>query len=265
MTGLWLGAQPVLKASAAAQLQSAWDAASYPLVPYSNRMGYRTLNWGGQTYTLEPNYPVEPHTLHGVGWTRPWDVVHADSTSAELLLAHLGDASWPFAFDCTQHFDLTENTLEQCMVFTNRAAVPAPVGLGWHPYFAKSARSHVRFAARGRWEMAPDNLPTHCLPNTGLDTDCTNLQVDHCFEGWDGNVQLVDGPLRVQVTSDLRYLVVYTTPVRNSIAIEPVSHANNALALAAQMGVPPEQLGMQVLQPGASFETRMRIHVEHTA
>jgi aldose 1-epimerase len=56
--------------------------------------------------------------------------------------------------------------------------------------------------------------------------------------------------------------VVFTTPVRDSIALEPVSHVNNALALAQQTGVTPESLGLRMLQQDETLSARMRIHVE---
>jgi aldose 1-epimerase len=151
------------------------------------------------------------------------------------------------------------------MEITNRAGEAAPAGLGWHPYFAKSAATRIQFASQGRWEMGADNLPTLRLVHAGLDTDCTSLDVDHCFDGWNGSLQLTEGGLRVGVTSDLDCLVVFTTPERDSIAIEPVSHVNNALALARQTGVTPESLGLRVLQPGETFTAHMRIQVEPLA
>jgi aldose 1-epimerase len=265
VTGLWHGAQEVLRTTPPAQLDSAWNAASYPLVPYSNRLGYRRLEWLGRTYTLAPNFLPGPHNLHGVGWMVPWQVLQSDAQTATLQLQHAGDASWPFAFDSTQTFTLSPSALEMRMSVVNRAAHVAPLGLGWHPYFPKTAQTHVRFAAQSRWEMGADKLPTHSLPHAGLDTDCSSLQVDHCFGGWSGPLHLTQGSLQVAVTSDLPYLVVFTKPERDSIAIEPVSHVNNALALAAQTGIAPEQLGLRLLQPGETFESSMRIHVEHTA
>lgn len=261
--GLWLGSQEVLRESPLA-IQTAWNAASYPLVPYSNRVAYRTLVWQGHSYTLAPNYSAEPHTLHGVGWTAAWQVLQSDACSATLQLQHAGDAAWPFAFECTQVFTLSATALDMRIVIVNRADHAAPVGLGWHPYFAKDAATRIRFCAHSRWEMGPDKLPTHSLPHAGLDTDCSTLDVDHCFSGWDGQLQLQQGALRVSVTSDLGHLVVFTTPTRDSIAIEPVSHVNNALALAAQAGTPPEQLGLRVLQPGQRFEALMRIQLEQS-
>ncbi|MCX8520082.1 MAG: hypothetical protein ORN28_00940, partial [Rhodoferax sp.] len=173
-------------------------------------------------------------------------------------------AAWPFAFDSSQRFTLSERALEMQISITNRSPLPAPAGLGWHPFFAKNANTRIAFAAQGRWEMGPDKLPTGRLAHAGLHTDCRSLTVDHCFDGWDGLVQLQTEALAIRVTSDLRYLVVYTTPERDSIAIEPVSHVNNALALAALTALQPEALGVRVLQSGQTLTAQMRIELEQT-
>ncbi len=265
IAGLWWGPQQVLRSTPAAELQSVRVAGSYPLVPYSNRIGHRQLHWDAQDYLLAQNFAPEPHSIHGVGWERPWQLEASSASHAVLSYCHPGDASWPFAFDSRQTFTLQDQALELQLSLTNRAAVAAPAGLGWHPYFAKSARTQIRFSASGRWDMAPNMLPTRLLAHPGLDSDCRSLQVDHCFEGWNGRLQLEEEGLRIHVSSDLDRLVVFTTPGRDSIAIEPVSHANNVLALAQQSGVTPESLGLRVLQPGATFTARMRIQIEPLA
>jgi aldose 1-epimerase len=264
VAGLWWGTQQVLRSTPGAELHSVRVAASYPLLPYSNRIGYRTLHWAGQDYRLEQNFAPEPHAIHGVGWERAWTVEEASATRAVLAYAHLGDAAWPFAFDSRQTVTLTDRALELQLAVTNRAAEPVPMGLGWHPYFAKSANTHIQFAATGRWEMGPDKLPTQRLATPGLDTDCSRLDVDHCFDGWSARVLLSEAGLRVHIGSDLAYLVVYTTPERDSVAIEPVSHVNNALALAQHSGQSPQALGLRVLQPDETFSASMRIQVEPT-
>jgi aldose 1-epimerase len=264
LSGLWFGQQEVLRHTPAQQMQSGLDSASYPLVPYSNRVGYRKLQWGGQSYELAANFLPEPHSIHGVGWMRPWVVAQASSTQARLTYHHEADAQWPFAFDSEQTFTLDGNSLEMHISITNRAEIAAPAGLGWHPFFAKSAQTRVRFTGTHRWEMGPDKLPTQALPHTGLDTDCTSLDVDHCFDGWSGALQLLQGALRIDVRSDLTHLVVYTTPARDSIAMEPVSHVNNALAMAERGEATLQALGMQVLQPGDTLHASMRIRIEET-
>ena len=261
IAGLWLGQQQVLCPDAP-PWANALQSASYPLLPYSNRVGYRRLHWAGQDYSLAENFPAEPHTIHGVGWQHAWTVEEAGPARAVLACQHQGDASWPFAFAARQTIALSERTLELHMSITNRAAVAAPAGLGWHPYFAKDAQSHIRFAASGRWEMASDKLPSVRLAHAGLDTDCRTLDVDHCFDGWQGRLQLRIGQLRVQLSSDLDCLVVYTRPELDRIAVEPVSHVNNALALAQQSGQSPQALGLRVLKPGETFGATMRIALE---
>lgn len=265
VAGLWRGTQQVLRSTPAAAPQSARESASYPLVPYSNRIGYCRLHWAGRDYVLPNNFAPEPHAIHGVGWERAWQVDAASATQALLSYRHTADASWPFAFDSSQRITLSDDALELHLSITNCAEEPAPAGLGWHPYFAKSALSHLRFGSQGRWEMGGDKLPTQRRPHPGLDTDCKQLDVDHCFNGWSGSVQLLEGGLRSTLTSDLPCLVVFTTPERDSIAIEPVSHVNNALALATQLDVTPQSLGMRVLQPGESWAASMRIQVEAVA
>jgi aldose 1-epimerase len=262
VAGLWFGEQQVLRSTPAVELQSVRVAGSYPLVPFSNRIGYRKLHWAGRDYELPQNFAPEPHTIHGVGWERGWAVEGSNDRHAVMGYRHVADASWPFAFDSRQTFTLSDDSLEMQMSITNRAAVAAPAGLGWHPYFAKSASTQIQFAATGRWEMGDDNLPTQRITNAGLDTDCKSLKVDHCFDGWSDSLSLTEAGLRITVTSDLNCLVVFTTPVRDSIAIEPVSHVNNALAMAQQIGQSAESLGVRVLEPDETFTASMRIQVE---
>jgi aldose 1-epimerase len=264
VAGLWWGQQELLRSTPADRLQSVRVSASYPLVPYSNRIGQRLLYWAGKTYELAANFAPEPHSIHGVGWERAWSVASASPTQAVLDYRHQPDDSWPFAFDSRQAINLTDHALEMQLAITNRSAESAPAGLGWHPYFAKSAQTRVQFAAAARWDMDADKLPGTRREHPGLNTDCASLDVDHCFDGWNGALQLSEGGLRLQVTSDLRCLVVFTTPQRDSIAMEPVSHVNNALGLAHAGAQSPESLGMRTLQPGETFTASMRIQVEQT-
>jgi aldose 1-epimerase len=264
ITGLWWDQQQLLCPDAR-PWANALQLASYPLLPYSNRVGYRRLHWAGQDYTLAENFPAEPHAIHGVGWQRAWTVESASSSQAVLTCQHLADEAWPFAFDSRQHIALTDQALELQLSITNRAGVDAPVGLGWHPYFAKDAHSRIAFAASGRWEMGSDKLPTSRRPHAGLDTSCAALDVDHCFDGWHGALHFSVGQLRLQLSSDLDCLVVYTRPELDRIAIEPVSHVNNALALAQQSGQSPQALGLRVLQPGETFGASMRIAIKEMA
>jgi len=262
LAGLWWGDLPVLRSTPAEALTTVRLAGSYPLVPYSNRVAQARLKWAGTSHPLVQNNAAEPHAIHGVGWQRPWEVLEADAQFALLSYEHKPDADWPFAFDTSQAFRLCDDEIELTLSITNQSSQAAPVGLGWHPYFVKRAGSHLRFAAGGRWEMGADKLPTRRLPSPGLDQDCAALDVDHCFDGWNGEAVLGDGQLRIRLVSSLSRLVVFTNPARDTVAIEPVSHVNNAVNLLGQEGMTADALGLKVLLPGESMTATMAIRVE---
>jgi aldose 1-epimerase len=240
IAGLWLGGVPVLRSSPTAQLTSARDAGSYPLVR---------------------NNGSEPHAIHGVGWQRAWEILDSDSDFALLAYSHRPDSGWPFAFDSSQTLRLRDGVLELTLSLTNQSQRPAPAGLGWHPYFVKRSRSRISFEATGRWEMGANKLPTERRPAHGLDAPCAFLDVDHCFDGWSGTVHLRDELLHTRVTSGLSRLVVFTNDTRDFVAIEPVSHVNNAMTLV-NAGADPAELGLAILQPGDSISAQMSIAVE---
>ena len=262
ITGLWFNEVPVLRSTDAQTLASARHSGSYPLVPFSNRIGHAALKWNGTSHPLIQNNGDEPHAIHGVGWQRPWTVLEASDDFALLSYEHKPDASWPFAFDTSQAFRLSGNELEMTLSITNQSAQAAPVGLGWHPYFVKRPQSHIAFAATGRWEMDNLKLPTHRSVSQGLQTDCATLDVDHCFDGWNGVLHLRDDKLHMRVSSKLSWLVVFTTATKDFIAIEPVSHVNNAINLVERHVASAAELGLHILQAGESMSTEMSIHVE---
>lgn len=262
IAGLWCGEVPVLRSAPLAEIRTARQAGSYPLVPFSNRIGHAALQWQGTSHPLLRSDAAEPHAIHGVGWQRAWSVLEQEPDFLMLAFEHRPDAYWPFAFDCSQVLRLHGNALECTLSVTNQAPSPAPLGLGWHPWFAKRPASRIAFAATGRWEMGPDQLPTHRVASHGIEGDCSALDVDHCFDGWTGAVLLEDEALRVRIESNLQRLVVFTQPAREFIAIEPVSHVNNAVNLLHGSGLRAEELGLQVLAPGESATAQMRIEVE---
>lgn len=262
IAGLWLGDIPVLRSTPASELLSVRLAGSYPLVPFSNRVGHATLKWQGTSHPLVQNNGPEPHAIHGIGWQRPWQVLDQDEQLLMLACEHRPDASWPFAFDASQTLRIHGNTLELTLSMTNQSATPAPAGLGWHPYFVKRGRSRINFSAAGRWEMSGEKLPTHRQPSHGLDADCATLQVDHCFDGWSGGVHLRDEKLHTCIRSSLSRLVLFTNNTRDFVAIEPVSHVNNAINLLDAGVGHADALGIEVLAPGESMSAQMSIQVE---
>ena len=256
IAGFWFDTLPILRSTEPGDLQAARPSGCYPLIPYSNRLGYRRFRWHGKDHTTQPNFDDSPHSVHGMGWQRPWTVESARADDAVLTLVHPGDADWPFAFEARQAFSLTASGLNLGLSITNTANEPAPVGLGWHPYFPKRPRSRLHIELTERWESDATGLPTRKVPQAGIDGDVAHLAFDHCFEGWSGPARLRDEKLGLRITSSLPYLVVFTPGLKDYYCVEPVSHVSNAIHMAE-----PAQHGLRTLMPGERFEAWMKIEV----
>ena len=256
IAGLWRDGLPVLRSTEPADLAASRPSGCYPLVPYSNRLGYRRFRWLGRDHTTQSNFDDSPHSVHGVAWQRPWRVVEAGEDQASLEYEHAGDAHWPFAFTVRQRFRVEPTALTLEYTFNNRAEHPQPVGLGWHPYFPKRQRSRLHVELSERWESDPTGLPTRRVPQPGIDGDVAHLAFDHCFEGWRGAARIRDEKLSLKLTSSLPYLVVFTPPTRDYFCVEPVSHVSNALHMAD-----PLAHGLRSVAAGAATDAWMKLEV----
>jgi aldose 1-epimerase len=258
IAGFWHGDLPVLRSADPATLEGPRQSACFPLVPYSNRLGYKRFRWQGREHTTQANFGHDyPHSLHGSAWQQPWRVVSSGAARAELLYTQRADGHWPFAFDVTQRFELSETALTLRLSFTNIDARTQPVGLGWHPYFPKRPRSRLHVECSGRWESdAATHLPTRRVAQQGIDGELRHLDFDHCFDGWRGAARVRDEALSVSITSSLPYLVVYTPPTQDYFCVEPVSHVSNAIHMAD-----PAAHGLVAVGAAETLEASMKIEV----
>jgi len=247
---------PVLRSVEPAALTASRPSACYPLLPYSNRLAYRKFRWKGHDYTTQPNFGDNPHSVHGVGWQRPWEIISSSVLEVVLGYQHAGDADWPFAFEARQYFTLTPQSMSVQMMITNSADVAQPVGLGWHPYFPKRARSRLHIELSDRWDSDATQLPTRKVAQPGIDSDVSHLDYDNCFDGWKGPARIRDEKFSLQLSSSLNRLVVFTPQDKDYFCVEPVSHVSNAIHMAD-----PAAHGLRTLAPGETFEASMKLDI----
>lgn len=239
--------------------------ASYALVPYSNRIGNAQLVTDNRTYSLKPNFPPEPHSIHGFGWQRAWLIESSTTHSAQLSLAHEPDDAWPFSCHSRQSICLEENALTLKLSVMNLDTRPMPAGLGFHTFFPVTAEAHLESHWEGVWKVGPDLLPniwertspandfSHSRPISGW-------RIDNCFTGWNRIASLEYAEHRVAISASeaCNNMVVYSPgDQRNFIALEPVTNINNGFALAAQGHL---NTGVRVLEPGESLSISMSIN-----
>lgn len=235
---------------------------SYPLVPYSNRIGDGRFSFEGVDYALRPNATISPHPLHGVGWLRAWDVTAVAPESVSLALVHASsgrdDPEWPWSFAATQTIALDDAGLHLTLTVTNEDSGLMPAGIGMHPFFPKSPRMELQFEAAAVWRNDALMLPQEraSVPpewHFAIRRPVADLTVDNCFADWSRSALLYwperGWGLHLDASEVCGHLVVFTSPARESIAIEPVSHANNAVNLAAARG----DTGLAILAPDATL------------
>lgn len=231
-------------------------AASFPLVPYSNRIADGRFVLNGKEFHLLPHELAEPHALHGVGWQRKWLVQDRQPDSAVLVLEHEGDKDWPFAFTAFQHIRVGPDGLEISMEARNREEFSTPLGFGHHPYF-EDIQAQLAFDAEYYFPATYDGLPIEKTPLTSATCFSEGREVrtcnfDNIFSHWSGQAKISwrDRAFGLQITSDLPHAVVYAPVDGDFFCFEPVPHINNALNRTDG--------DMPLIAPGDSFSAFIR-------
>jgi aldose 1-epimerase len=255
---------------ASAQALAARDPlgmASFPLVPWCNRIRDGRATAHGRSLHIPPNHPgePEPHPLHGIGWLRPWKLLALEPARAVLALAHAADAHWPWDFEARQELLLSPGGLTLRLAATNRDRVPMPCGLGHHPYFPQPPGTWLQAGTEAMWETDAEVLPTALVAGHPVvralraGTPVQALHTDNNFTGWSREALLrwpADGQgparhLRLLAQPPLDMFVLYRQPTLPFLCAEPVSQCTDWLNLQGRY--PPAQLGGTELAPGATL------------
>jgi len=240
-------------------------AASFPLVPYVNRIRGGAFTFRGREVRLRPNMPGDPSPLHGQGWLSPWQVERAGGADASLSFHHPA-GEWPWEYDARQEYKLDETGLSLRLSCRNLSPEPMPCGLGQHPYFNCGPETRIDTKVTHAWTIDQQVLPVDQVPATGRldlrDRNVCGQELDHGFAGWGGTARMTDPSWPfdlVLLSPDAHFFQLYSPAAGGLFVAEPVSHANAAL------NAPEEQwaeLGMRVLGPGEAMSLDMRIEVE---
>lgn len=166
----------------------------FPMTPYISRITDGKFVWGDVATQIAPNMAGGSHPLHGIGWRKPWEIISQSSSGIELALNHLGDADWPWAFETRQSFQICTDHVVHELSVTSKDSRPFPCSLGPHPYF-NSNGARIQFHADALWEISGESLPTvkaraPVVNSLAVGVAAHDLNLDHCFEGWDGRATI---------------------------------------------------------------------------
>lgn len=257
--------------------------ASFPMVPWSNRIDAGVLPFAGRRWQLQRN-GADGTAIHGALRNAPWGVLAADDDAVvlEADASAMVGVNFPWRFTARVGYALVGDSLEVTTGLRNTDDEPFPAGFGHHPYFCRSlvpvgaplpdepGRPLLRVAANAGYALrgglaldAAGAVP----PRADFRTErpVGTVHVDDVLTdrspGSLATLRYADPDVTVTLEADEAYshVVLYAPRGRGHLAVEPTTHVNGGFALHAA-GVPGT--GVAVLEPGEELAAAFRITVE---
>lgn len=237
-------------------------AASFPLVPFGNRVAGNAFTFGSRQYRLAPNTDWDPLQLHGDGWLAKWTLAAAAANRTELVLAHAAEEGAPYAYEARQVISLAEGALSVTLAVRNEGASAMPFGIGHHPFLLLTPETTLEAKARSYWTERAGFLPdTEAARPDDLNFDAPRRPprrwVNNGFEGWTGRARVTwpEHGLSLAIEADAvfdRYFVFVSDRAfepayaGDYFCFEPMSHSADGHH-QADLG------GLRVLAPGETL------------
>lgn len=246
--------------------------ASFPLVPFCNRIRNGRASFEGREIRFPPNHPTEPapHPLHGIGWQRAWTLLEANDSQAVLELEVSASEAWPWRFSARQEYQLDETRLRVTIAINNLDSATMPAGIGHHPYFPHTPGTRLTSRTVAMWQTDAEILPTTLavMPEVERLAEgvlLSNLDLDNNFVGWDRHARVEwpadsAGPRRsllMTAEAPLDYFVLYCPRGYDYFCAEPVNQCTDWLNLmaTARHGT----LGGARVAPGRTLQARFAL------
>jgi aldose 1-epimerase len=245
--------------------------ASFPLVPFCNRIRNGRATFQGREIAMPPNRGHSPHTIHGVGWQQPW-VARDVSASHATLALDCAASFWPYRFHATQRFELSEDRLDVTIDVENRDTAPMPLGVGHHPYLPHLAGTLLQTEVERIWTADAEVMPVSLEKSETVErlrrgVLLREVVADNNFVGWNRKAHVMwpgagrhggDMGLTLSASSPLDYFVLYSPRGEGHFCIEPVSNCTDWLNLS---DYPQSVLGGAVLLSGEASSATFSITV----
>ena len=246
--------------------------ASFPLVPFCNRIRDGRASFEGRDIHFPPNHPAEdsPHPLHGIGWQLPWHVASAGHDEVRLALRVAASPAWPWSFASTLRYRLTTSQLHVEIAITNEDNAAMPAGLGHHPYFPWTPGTRIMSPCSAMWKADAEVLPTGIEETDAVrklreGVELRDLDLDNNFTGWQHRTMIEwpaddAGPERmivIEAQPPLDFFVLYCPHQYEFFCAEPVTQCTDWLNLLPRYG--QRLLGGARVEPGDTLTARFSL------
>lgn len=199
----------------------------YPMVPWCGRIAKGQFSWSGRDIRLDCNSGT--HALHGTTFDIEWNLNEV-SDDGVVMDAPVSGKGWPFSGRVTHSVSVAHGVVRMALeVALNE---PAPVQVGWHPWFVKPSALRTTFTSM--YVRDEDHATTSQVISP------TQPPWDDCFTG--GVVEPFRvGDVTVALESSCQYWVIYDEPTY-ATCIEPQSGPPNGVNMGTIDVVTPDNL-----------------------
>ena len=244
------------------------DMASFPLVPYVNRIRGGRFTFRGREVRIAPNMAGDISPLHGQGWLEPMAGRRGGCASRPTLSFRHEPGEWPWAIRGDpalrarrKRFDAVADLPERRR--TNRCrAASASI-----PISTAAGETRLDTQVTHAWTIDEHVLPIERVPATGRfdlsDRPVCGQGLDHGFGGWNGTARMTDPgwPFALEMSFSRRGLLpaLFAGQRRHLRRRAGDARQRRAQCAGGRIG---RSLGMRVLEPGEAMRLDMRIDVE---
>lgn len=274
VAGAWVD---VLRPTPEGRLGERWETASFPLVPWSNRVRHGTLLWNGEAYQLR-RWGTEDFAMHGTAVEFPWQVIERSpvSVTIEFDAREYYGANFPWDFVARVEFALEGPRFAWRLSIENVDTEAFPAGLGHHPYFVRGLTAGDGASLGDEAQLQMNTELAYGLTDGMADAAAGAIPevadfrvlrplgteyVDTCQTARSGPIAATidyPGALTIDFEADelLSHLVTYLPVGEQYFAVEPVTNANDGFTLRHH-GI--DGHGVFVVEPGATTATEFSL------
>jgi len=241
------------------------------LAPWPNRLGDGRYSFDGRNGRAAWDEPERSNAIHGLVRWLPWHLRSRAQNVVVLGCTLFAQPGYPWHLELELEYRLGRDGLVVTAAVTNADEVPAPFGLGFHPYVTLGTHTvdAVRLTLPGQRCLTSDQrgLPTGDTIVAGSELDFTSgrrigpTQLDTAFTGLRrddrgiARVELDDTETgrgaSVWMDEHFGYVMAYTAD-----AVEPAARRRQSIAVEP-MTCPPDAFrsgtDLVRLEPGTSW------------
>lgn len=233
------------------------------LFPFPNRINNGTYTFNKISYRFSDMFLNEKNAIHGILYNKPFKVssITNDKKCAAIALSYNyrgENDGYPFHFNFTVKYLFYATKVSIQIIIKNTGSATMPFGIGLHPYFnctekinscrlqlpqTKKIMTNRKQIPTGKTELYSQFEKKEFLSDKKFDS-CYRIKKHSATVGILETASYEVAVRNTSIKNRYDFLQLYTPPDRESICIEPMTCAPDALN---------NGMGLKELKPNNSF------------